>query len=452
MTGQTIAAISTPRAAGGISVIRISGDDAVRIADKVFSSSKKPSDMAGYTCAYGDITEDDGTKIDDVVLTVFRAPHSYTGEDTVEISCHGGLFVTEKILRRVMACGADAASAGEFTRRAFENGKLSLTEAEAVIDIIRANSDGMLRRAENVRDGALYRRIHEQAEKLTAVLSGIGAWIDYPDDDIPETDEGTMKSDLMALRASLSDIYRTYDNSRLIREGIPTAIVGRPNTGKSTLMNSLSGEQRSIVTDIAGTTRDMIEESVRLGDIVLRLFDTAGIHESDDIIERMGIDIAIRKIETADLILAVFDGSEEMSADDMELCEHCRRSSARKIALVNKSDKPQIFDTDKISGFFDRILTVSAKNNELSLLEDTVKEMFGVSGVCDELIINERQRQCLRNAIDRIDEAISAMDTTTLDAVNIVLDEALAFLLELTGERVSDTVVNDIFTQFCVGK
>ena len=253
-------------------------------------------DMEGYTCAYG-IAHDNGERIDDCILTVFRAPHSYTGEDTAEISCHGGLYVSKRILRAILRNGAENAEGGEFTKRAYLNGKLDLTQAEAVMDIISAKGETELKMAEALREGAAFRKARKCSDKLMKILGDLAAWADYPEEDITEVEPQALMSELSEVREELSTLVENYDSGRILREGIATAIIGRPNVGKSTLFNCLSGCERSIVTDIAGTTRDIVEESVRLGDLTLRLSDTAGIHDTDDVIEGIGVDMA-EKIST----------------------------------------------------------------------------------------------------------------------------------------------------------
>ena len=458
ISDSTVAAVSTPRAAGGISVIRISGDNAFEIADRIFtplSSKKKPSEMEGYTCAYGKIYTSDGDELDDGVITIFRAPRSYTGEDVAEISCHGGIFITEKVLRAIYDCGAVPAPGGEFTKRAFINGKLSLTQAEAVMDIISAEGNASHRRALNVREGMLYKKIHGCSERLLHLLGEIGAWIDYPEDDIPEVDDDNMCAELSDILSELEKIRRAYDNTRILKAGIDTVIAGKPNVGKSTLMNLLSGCDRSIVTDIAGTTRDIVEESVRLGDIVLRLSDTAGIRETEDIIEGAGIEKAVKKLSSADLIIAVFDNSIPLDDDDKSLIRACKNASAKKIACINKSDCEGVLDRQEVFNNFDNVVEISAAKGEgTDKLQEVLYDLFITdSNVCEELSVNERQKQCLDKAISCISEALDAVKGgITLDAVNIVLDEAENALTELTGERTTESVVNEVFSHFCVGK
>lgn len=458
ISDSTVAAVSTPRAAGGISVIRISGDNAFDIADRIFtplSSKKKPSEMEGYTCAYGKIHTSGGDELDDGVITIFRAPRSYTGEDVAEISCHGGIFITEKVLRAIYDCGAVPAPGGEFTKRAFINGKLSLTQAEAVMDIISAEGNASHRRALNVREGMLYKKIHGCSERLLHLLGEIGAWIDYPEDDIPEVDDDNMCAELSDILNELEKIRRAYDNTRILKAGIDTVIAGKPNVGKSTLMNLLSGCDRSIVTDIAGTTRDIVEESVRLGDIVLRLSDTAGIRETEDIIEGAGIEKAVKKLSSADLIIAVFDNSIPLDDDDKSLINACKNASAKKIACINKSDCEGVLDRQEVFNNFDNVVEISAAKGEgTDKLQKVLYDLFITdSNVCEELSVNERQKQCLDKAISCISEALDAVrGGITLDAVNIVLDEAENALTELTGERTTESVVNEVFSHFCVGK
>ncbi|MCM1577292.1 MAG: tRNA uridine-5-carboxymethylaminomethyl(34) synthesis GTPase MnmE [Ruminococcus sp.] len=455
---KTIAAISTPRSAGGIGVIRISGEKAFETADKVFKCvSRKglPSKMDGYSCAYGYVIDGNGEKIDDGVISIYRAPRSYTGENTAEISCHGGIYVTEKVLRRVLEAGAYPAAAGEFTKRAYINGKMSLTEAESVMDIISAEGNDVYRRTRSVKEGSLYKRIKVYSDRLVKILGQIGAWVDYPEEDIPEIGEEGLKGELEEISAELKKISEVYDNTRILKAGIETVIAGRPNVGKSTLMNLLAGYEKSIVTDIAGTTRDIVEESVRLGDIVLRLSDTAGLRSSEDIIEGIGIKKAEEKIKNADLVIAVFDNGEELNDDDERLIKMCGElKGAKVIACINKSDKEGKTDRSLIEENFENVMDISAKKGEgADKLREVLEKLFMGNMAYDDITVNERQKICLDRAQGFVEEALEALKGgITIDAVNIVLDDALNCLLELTGERVSEAVVNEVFSHFCVGK
>lgn len=448
----TVAAICTPQAAGGIAMIRISGPEAAAVAEKIFlpTGRKKISEMPGHTCAYGRVAALNGETLDDGVLTVFRAPKSYTGEDVVEITCHGGLYVSRRILREIIAAGAAPAGPGEFTKRAFLNGKLSLTQAEAVADIISAEGESALSSANMIRDGALFKAVKAVSQKLVEILSALAAWTDYPDEDIPETSPEEILTSLSAAERDLKRLADGYDAGMIFREGISCAIVGRPNVGKSTLMNSLLGYERSIVTSEAGTTRDVVEERLRIGDVILKISDTAGIREAVTEAERIGVRLAERAIDRAQLILAVFDGSEELSDDDKEILK--KTDGLNRIVIINKSDLPQKLYKKYFSDKY--ILEAAAKSGVgVEKLKDAVYEMFGLSGAGGEIFANERQKACLDSAIGHIGEAISALRAgETLDAVTVCVDSAADDLLGLSGEKVTEAVVEDVFKRFCVGK
>ncbi len=452
---STIAAISTPDSPGGIAVIRISGEEAVSIAEKIFTpyGGKKVAEMEGYTCAYG-IAHDSGERIDDCILTIFRAPHSYTGENTAELSCHGGIYVTRKILRTILRNGAEPAQPGEFTKRAYLNGKFDLTQAEAVMEIISAKGERELKMAENLREGAAFRRAKECSDILVRILGDLAAWADYPEEDIPAVEPENLLRDLTDVREKLYSLVENYDCGRILREGIPTAIVGRPNVGKSTLFNCLSGCERSIVTNIAGTTRDVIEETVSLGDIVLRLSDTAGIHQTDDVIEGMGIEIAEKTAQSAELVIAVFDGSCPLNEDDYALIEKVK--SMKCVAVINKSDEQSVIEDDVLKDKFIHLVYLSAKENTgIEKLRSEIENIFSINentinSVC---AANERQKRCIDSALMCVDNSIEAINSgEMLDAVNILIDEAEQHLLELTGERITNAVVDNVFSRFCVGK
>lgn len=450
--GTTIAAISTPQGQGGIGTVRISGDGARAVADKVFKSvgGKLIADAKGYTAMFGTVYSE-GEPLDEAVALIFAAPKSYTGEDVVELSVHGGLTVTRLLLRAILDAGAIPADAGEFTKRAFLNGKLDLAEAESVMTLISAGGKQDLRLSLAAKQGRVSREINEIKEKLLAVDASMAVFADYPDEDLPELDESVIRNNLYSVRDSLSALLETYDKGKILREGLSTAIIGTPNVGKSTLMNLLSGDMRSIVTDVAGTTRDIIEETVRAGDITLRLADTAGVHTATDKVEEIGIERAKKRAKSAELILAVFDGGRPLSDDDLEILSLCEDVAA--IAVINKADTPQKIDLNEIKLPF---VLVSAKNGEGEKeLIEKIAEVVGTASLsADRAVLqSERQRACAHRAYMGVCEAIDAMDGGfTLDAVGICADDALSALLELTGERVTEAVANEVFSRFCVGK
>ncbi len=450
---SAIAAIANPDAPGGIAVIRISGESSLAVSDKIFKGQKIPSEMKGYTCAHG-IIKDKDEEIDDVVLTVFRAPMSYTGEDVVEISCHGGRFITKKILRVILDNGANLAAPGEFTKRAFLNGKLSLTQAEAVMDVISSSGEKQLRVSNALKNGSMYRRVQGIKNMLLDMLSGLAAWADFPEEDVPESDPSTLLLQTCGIIEELKKLLSTYDSGRILREGIKTVICGKPNVGKSTLMNLLSGYQRSIVTDIAGTTRDTIEESVKLGELTLCLSDTAGIRDTDDKIESMGVVIAYQKIEESDLVLAVFDMTTPLDEKEKELIEHLK--GRKCICIINKTDGESLIEKDMLYSSFENIVEISAKNDEgIDKLGKCAERLFDTNDTegFDGVIVNERQKICIEKCLDEMYNAKAVLENgEMLDALTVVLDSALAHLLELSGESVSETVIDEVFSRFCVGK
>lgn len=451
----TIAAISTAQASAGISVIRISGEDAINIADKVFRShsGKILSEMKGYTCALGKAyTENE--PIDECIATVFRSPHSYTGENVVEISCHGGVYITARILRAILDAGAQPAQAGEFTKRAFLNGKLDLIEAESVMDLIASRSKASARAALQVKEGSLSHRINQLKESLLHQAAHLSAWADYPEEDIPAVENEALSESLQAVKASLQTILDHYDNGRLLKDGIDAVIAGKPNVGKSTLMNLLAGYDKSIVTSVAGTTRDIVEESVSLGDIVLNLSDTAGIRETGDEIESIGVGKAKSRAGSASLLLCVFDASSPLTDDDHNVIGMAK--DVPSVAIINKSDLPQALDESYIRESFREVIMMSAKyDNSAEELVQAIKRVCAVGDVnaSHALIYNERQRHLTMKATNCINEALEALHMgVTLDAVTVSIEEAIRFLCELTGECVTDEVIDKVFHQFCVGK
>ncbi len=455
MNNCTIAAISTALGEGGIGLIRISGENAIDIADRVFESvnGKKLCDMKGYTAAFGHIIKND-EMIDECVATVFRTPKSYTGEDVVELSCHGGLFITREVLRAVLDEGAVPAQAGEFTKRAFLNGKIDLTEAEAVSDIISAKNKTAARAALCAREGALWNKIENLKTKLTATAAHLSAWADYPEEDIEEVTAETLNESFREAQSELRRLLDTYDKGQTIKEGIDTVIAGKPNVGKSTLMNLLSGHNRSIVTEIPGTTRDIIEETVLIGDVILRLSDTAGIRETEDTVEKIGVDLAKQRLNNCGLVLAVFDSSEKLDRNDMDLIEAVK--DAQTIAVINKDDLNSKINEEIIKEKIKRVVRISAKSGEgYDALEKMITEVAGTDSFnpSEGVIANERQRQAVLNAERALTEAIDALNIgMTFDAVEVALEDTITYILELTGERASEVIVDKVFHNFCVGK
>lgn len=456
MDKTTISAISTPQGSGGIGLIRISGEDSVKIAEQMFKSysGKTLSELSGYTGMLGEIYKE-GQSIDQAIVYKYVAPKSYTGEDVVEISCHGGSWLLSRILRLTYDLGAVPAQPGEFTKRAFLNGKMDLLEAESVMDIINAQGEASLKAANNIRRGKLSTEIDLIVEKITNQSAHLAAWSDYPDEEMDMIDEESLLAALKEIQIDLDKLISTYDYGQIIKEGIPTAIVGKPNVGKSTLMNILSGYETSIVSDIPGTTRDVVKESIRLGDLTLQVSDTAGIRETEDIIEQVGVRRAKEQIEGATLILALFDNSQLLDEADLELIEMIKDKNA--IALVNKGDLETQIDLQYLEKQFRHTLVISAKDLlGLESLEEIIGNMLNISRFNQgdmAVLSNERQRNALLNCKEALNQAVSDLAVGfTLDAVSVSLDYALEALLTLSGQKVQDHVVNQVFAQFCVGK
>lgn len=452
---STIAAISTGQAAGGIGIVRISGENALNVADRIFKSVSglKLKELSGYRAALGTVFLEE-KPVDEAIATVFRAPKSYTGEDVVELSCHGGLYVTRQVLRAALSAGAVAAEPGEFTKRAFLNGKMDLTKAEAVMSIISAQGEQAKAAALGTLDGLLYRKISGISGELKGLAASLAAWVDYPDEEIEDLPDDKILSVLENAASSLSDLIARFDSGRAVLEGVDTAIVGKPNVGKSTLMNLLTGTEKSIVTEIAGTTRDIVEETAVVGGVVLRLCDTAGLRETDDKVESIGVARAKQKLETATLILAVFDASAPLEEQDKALFPLCKEKHA--IAIVNKTDLPTKLDTNILDTVFNKVVYISAKeNNGLQSLEQAIAEVLGTAAFDSSAatLMNERQLACCSAALDAVKEAHDALASgVTRDAVQVCVDSAIESLDTLTGERATESVVNEIFSRFCVGK
>ena len=455
MSQSTIAAISTAQAPGGIGLIRVSGPDAQSIADKVFTakSGKPLSSAKGYTVHYGRVHDGEGD-IDEAIAINYRAPASFTGENVAELSIHGGLYLLRRTLRALYDAGARPAQPGEFTRRAFLNGKLGLTEAESVMELISARGEQAARAALAGHDGALERRIASVKDALVSAAAHLEAWADYPEEDIPELGADELRRVFFEANRELEHLLDAFDAGRALREGVDTVIAGKPNAGKSTLMNLLAGCERSIVTDVAGTTRDIVEETVLVGGVPLRLADTAGLRETDDAVEKIGVERARSRLKTAQLVLAVFDSSRRLGEEDKRLAHACRDVPA--IAVVNKSDLESKLDCSYIEKYFQQVVFISARSGEgLEALSRAIGETLRTSQIDpnEGLLFTERQRDAARRAKESVEEAARALRIgMTLDAVTVSLEGAVAALLELTGERVTEAVVDEVLSRFCVGK
>lgn len=452
---SSIAAISTPLGTGGVGIIRISGKNATEIADRIFVSvnDKKLSSSKGYRAYFGRIFDGE-TAVDEVVCLVFRAPHSYTGEDVVEINCHGGVVLLKKILRLVLQNGAQAAAPGEFTKRAFLNGKLDLSEAESVMTLISAQGEQGANAAFNQLEGSLSRKIEKINSSLLSLAAHIAAWVDYPDDEIEELGNNELYSTIYNAYLELYALLSNFDSGMAVTNGVESAIVGKPNVGKSTLMNLLTGYDRSIVTEIEGTTRDVVEETVNLNGCILRISDTAGMRETGDIVEKLGVERSRKKLERAAIVFAVFDLSKPLSDEDKELIDECKDKNV--IPIVNKTDLEPRLDVDYIKNKLGSPLFISAKSGDgYNELCDRVAELMGTKNfdTTSAMLVNERQRICCQKASDALKDALEALNIgLTPDAIGVCIDDAIAALLELTGQKASEAVVDEVFKQFCVGK
>lgn len=455
MSENTIAAISTAQGQGGIGIIRISGKDSIAIADKIFHSvSGKPlSFMDGYRASYGKAVEE-GEMLDEVVAILYRSPRSFTGEDVVELCCHGGLYITRRVLRAVLNCGAILAEPGEFTKRAFLNGKMDLSEAQAVMDIISAQSRQAARAAVSTRTGALRKRIDDIKGDLVSLAGHLCAWADFPEEDIPEVTDSAISETLNRAKGKIEKLLNEYEAGQAILHGIDTVIAGRPNVGKSTLMNLLSGFDKSIVTEIPGTTRDVVEETVIVGDVTLRLCDTAGIRDTDNPVEKIGVDRTKERLSSCSLVLAVFDSSQELTEEDVKLIDNLEYVPS--IAIINKTDLERKLDIDIISKKIKHIVYISAISGDgKQELIDAIAEVSGTKDFdpCAGILSGERQRSAAQSALNCVFEAQSTLNAGySFDAVTVCVEDAIDALLQLTGENVSDAVVDDVFHSFCVGK
>lgn len=455
---ETIAATATAPGAGGIGIVRISGEHAVEIADRVYrsvSGKKKLVNQKSHTIHYGYIY-DGNQLIDEVMVSIMRAPRSYTAEDTVEINCHGGMLVTKKVLEAVLHHGAVPAEPGEFTRRAFLNGRIDLSEAEAVMDVISAKNNYALKASMNQLQGSMLRKIKEMRGTILDVIAYIEAALDDPEHISLDGYDKEMRSQLASVCSQLTAQLDRFEDGRMLREGVKTVILGKPNAGKSSLLNLFSGHDRAIVTEIAGTTRDTLEEQLTISGISFMMIDTAGIHETKDAVEQIGVDRAREAAAEADLILYIVDTSRPLDENDREVMKIL--TGKRCVILMNKSDlEPAVTESDiRQAGISFPVISISAKTEEgLDAFRSLVTEMFGRGEIAmndEELLSNTRQKQCIEDARNSLQLVLEQSGEVPEDLLTIDLMNAYRSLGYVIGEEVEDDLVNRIFEKFCMGK
>ena len=455
---STIASISTAPGIGGIGIIRMSGDETFEILGKIFKpkTSQKIEEIKGYTIKYGNIVENEEV-IDEVLVSYFKAPKSYTTENMCEINSHGGTVIVRKILELCLKSGAELAEPGEFTKRAFLNGRIDLAQAESVIDVINAKSDKEAKSGIKQLEGYLSKEIRDIKQEILDVLVNVEVTIDYPEYDTPEVQENEMRQMLESVENKLIKLEKSFNNGKIIKDGIKTAIIGKPNAGKSSLLNAILKEERAIVTDIAGTTRDTIEEFVTVNGIPLKLVDTAGIREASDEVEKIGVEKSIKQAEEADLIIAIFDSSKQLTEEDLEILKLIK--DKKSIILLNKTDLNPIIteDDERIINVTKNILKISALNKiGIEELYEMISNLFNLNEINfdnDILITNVRHKNIISKAIENVKKANDALNLyMPIDIITIYIKDVLEDLGEITGEVVTEDIINEIFSKFCLGK
>ena len=460
LENYTIAAISTPLGAGGIGIVRMSGEDSFTIANKIFEGKNKKDvkDYKSHTIHYGKIVDPKTQEvIDEVLLSILKGPHTYTKENMIEINCHGGLIVVQKILQLVLREGAQLAEPGEFTKRAFLNGRIDLSQAEAVIDVINAQTELALQSSVSQLGGGLSEKVKVFRQELLEMIAHIEASIDYPEHDMEELTYEMIQTNTEQLLEKVNDFIQTADTGRMIKEGIQTVIIGKPNVGKSSLLNALLREQRAIVTNIPGTTRDILEEYVNIQGVPLKIVDTAGIRQTEDVVEQIGVEKSKSSIPQADLILVMMDASTPWAEEDHDIFELIQGKQV--LVLINKTDLPRQLDIDLVTEYvpLDSILEISIKEKiGLDLLEKTLKEMFfkGEIKMNETIFItNVRHKDALVKSKESLETVLETIELgLPEDCLSIDLQSAYEYLGEITGETVGESLIDQIFSQFCLGK
>ena len=455
---DTIAAIATAPGEGGIGIVRISGEKSLEVAQSIFKSKsgKMIKDYNTRTLIYGKIV--DGEKvIDEVLVAYMKGPNSYTAEDVIEINCHGGFISVKKILELILSKGVRIADAGEFTKRAFLNGRIDLSQAEAIIDVIKSKTDMAHEVAQNQLEGSLAKKIKDLRMNVTEVLAHLEVSIDFAEEDVEEITYQTLEEKSLELRNEIKKLYDTAESGKILRDGLKTVIVGKPNVGKSSLLNSILGENRAIVTDIAGTTRDVIEEFVNIKGIPLKIVDTAGIRETEDVVEKIGIEKSRESFSTADLVIMVLDASRKLSEEDMEILESIKNK--KTIVLLNKVDLEAQIELEKIKEFVssDDIIEISAlKNQGIEELQDKIESMVyqgSVKNSSNLMITNSRHKDALFKAYESINDAISAIEQRMpYDFIEVDFKNIWDYLGYINGDTVREDLLDTIFANFCIGK
>ena len=455
---DTIAAIATAPGEGGIGIIRISGEKSLQVAQSIFKSKsgKMIKDYNARTLIYGTVVDNEKV-IDEVLVAYMKGPNSYTAEDVIEINCHGGFISVKKILELILSKGVRLAEAGEFTKRAFLNGRIDLSQAEAIIDVIKSKTDMAHEVAQSQLEGSLAKKIKDLRMNVTEVLAHLEVSIDFAEEDVEEITYQTLEEKALELRNEIKKLYDTAESGKILRDGLKTVIVGKPNVGKSSLLNSILGENRAIVTDIAGTTRDVIEEFVNIKGIPLKIVDTAGIRETEDVVEKIGVEKSRESFSTADLVIMVLDASRKLSEEDMEILESLKNK--KTIVLLNKMDlEPQI-ELEKIEEFVNSedIIKISAlKHQGIEELQDKIEAMVyhgSVKNSSNLMITNSRHTDALFKAYESINDAISAIEQRMpYDFIEVDFKNIWDYLGYINGDTVREDLLDTIFANFCIGK